>query len=407
MAISVWGTLTTALAFGPSEALNYIPPELEPAQDAAQAAEQYLAALRSGLSGSIGTSFQEESRYQVDFGFESPTKTQTTEAEQNLEDLNWQVRQILRSGQREALTAHAQLWQAQANLAQAGLAYERARLGFVDTRRLTELGAASNLELKAAHLELLQAELSLNSAQTEQANAQAQAARYDLIGPAQAEVIYFALLQPNFEALPAYREAYWQVRTSEAELVEAQDALWPGVDLSLGYGGTDATIEAGLAGIGSLGGPTPNAQVSAGGDLSEGEPGIVSDEGFGVTLALALPINPANRAQVQSRQASLQSARLAFERTQSEIGLDLAVELSSAQTAAEVLNLSRAKWETARQQFAVNQARYAAGDISTDALLESYAEVFGQEAEWATNWESYIEAVFQYLEFVDGIWLSE
>ena len=405
--VGLWGTFAWALAFGPSEALKYMPPELEPALAAASAAQQELAALQSGLAGSLATSYQEELTYAINLGFADPSASNITAAEKNAEDLSRQARQILRSGQYDALKAHGQLWQAQFDLASAGVAYERVRLAYVDMLRLTEIGAASNLQLEAKRLELQQAQLGLASAQAERSSAQSRAGRYGLAGTAQAKVINFALPAPNPETLPVYRQAHWRLRSSQDALTEAQDTLWPGIDLGVGYGGQDATVEAGLNGIASQGGPSPNAQITVGGNITLSEPGIAPAKGFGVTLGLALPLNPAARARVASQQANLESAQLGLERVQEDAGLDLTNALRAAHDAAASLELAHAQREVAQQQFAVAQARYAAGDISTDALLESYGQLFAQESSWAANWSSYLETIFSYLEYVDALWQPE
>ena len=124
-------------------------------------------------------------------------------------------------------------------------------------------------------------------------------------------------------------------------------------------------------------------------------------------MGLALPLNPAARARVASQQANLSSAQLGLEQAQEDAGLDSAIALRLARDAAASLELARAQREVAQQQFAVAQARYAAGDISTDALLESYGQLFAQESAWAANWSSYLETIFSYLEYVDALWQPE
>lgn len=395
-------------AFGPQEALAYLSPELGPAQALLQAARQRAEAVNLGLTTSLSaTRADGNNSYSVgvswQWGF-----TGRLEAALAVGRAERQLRQLRRDGQRNALLAHASVWQAQSRLTASAKRVEASQARLLATRQRLELGAVSVLQHQEAALAAQQAELLWRQAQASLNAARAEAARFDLRGSAQAQTARFALPEAVVERSPAYQEALAGLQLAQARLDEAGRTLLPELNLAAVYTGADAQLQSAV----SWTGRGPGASLSLGSTPSEGRtvplnpvtglrPGQ-NEWRLSLGARLVFPFEALPGLRQLEAERDLAAVRL--ERIKEELRLRLGAARAEAEHALEGLELAQERLQLATRQQAIVQARLEAGSASLVEALEAQASLSEAEAGVAQAWHGYITATARFLELSDGEW---
>lgn len=384
-----------ALAFGPQDALAYQSPELASARKALEAARLQAGSTALGLGANLGYERAgEDNSYKVGLGWQW-NFTARLEAEQAVVRAQRELRRVAREGQKNALLAHAAVWQAQVRLEAAGGRLEAARERLAEAERKLALGALSPLQREDAALALKQAELNLRQAQNALRSAQADALRYGLRGSAEPRTLRFALPAATPEQTVAYREALAALELSRARMEEGWRRLWPEVSLGASYNGKDALFQSGLSW--SASGPGASLALGTPQSVLPGTP-----EGWKFTLGLKLELLPQAWAAVVAGEADLEGAALRLERTREEMTLRLEQAREEVAIVLEGLELAQQRLALA-QRLAVNaEAKLRAGIATALERLEAQASRAEAEAAVAQSWQSYVLAVAAYLELLDG-----
>lgn len=401
LALPVW-------AFGPLEALAYQSPELGPAQAALEGARQRAGAANLGLSSNLSVGRSDHTNnYSLGVNWQW-NFTGRIDAALAVGRAERQARQVQRDGQKNALLAHANLWQAQSRVASSVKRLEVARARLSATQQRVALGAVSAVQREEVALAVRQAELTQRQAQSSLIGARAEAARYGLSGDALPQTVRFALPEVGAERSPAYQEALAAQQLAQARLDEAVRTLLPEVSVGAGYVGSDAQIQTGA----SWTGRGPGASVSLGSIPSE---------------VSALPVNPVTGlrpgqnewklsvgarvvfpleaiAGLRQLEAERDLATVRLQRTLEELALRIASARAEAALALEGVSIAQARLELAKRQETLMQARIQAGSVSSIEFLEAQAGLFEAEAGVAQAWQGYIVASAAYLDLTDGEW---
>lgn len=401
LALPVW-------AFGPLEALAYQSPELGPAQAALEGARQRAGAANLGLSSNLSVGRSDDTNnYSLGVNWQW-NFTGRIDAALAVGRAERQARQVRRDGQKNALLAHANLWQAQSRVASSAKRLEVARVRLSATQQRVALGAVSAVQREEVALAVRQAELTQRQAQSSLIGARAEAARYGLSGDALPQTVRFALPEVGAERSPAYQEALAAQQLAQARLDEAVRTLLPEVSVGAGYIGSDAQIQTGA----SWTGRGPGASVSLGSIPSE---------------VSALPVNPVTGlrpgqnewklsvgarvvfpleaiASLRQLEAERDLATVRLQRTLEELALRIASARAEAALALEGVSIAQARLELAKRQETMMQARIQAGSVSSIEFLEAQAGLFEAETGVAQAWQGYIVASAAYLDLTDGEW---
>ncbi|WP_337867645.1 TolC family protein [Meiothermus sp.] len=401
LALPVW-------AFGPLEALAYQSPELGPAQAALEGARQRAGAANLGLSSNLSVGRSDDTNnYSLGVNWQW-NFTGRIDAALAVGRAERQVRQVRRDGQKNALLAHANLWQAQSRVASSAKRLEVARVRLSVTQQRVALGAVSAVLQEEVALAVRQAELTQRQAQSSLIGTRAEAARYGLSGDALPQTVRFALPEVGAERSPAYQEALAAQQLAQARLDEAVRTLLPEVSVGAGYIGSDAQIQTGA----SWTGRGPGASVSLGSIPSE---------------VSALPVNPVTGlrpgqnewklsvgarvvfpleaiAGLRQLEAERDLATVRLQRTLEELALRIASARAEAALALEGVSIAQARLELAKRQETLMQARVQAGSASSIEFLEAQAGLFEAETGVAQAWQGYIVASAAYLDLTDGEW---
>lgn len=401
LALPVW-------AFGPLEALAYQSPELGPAQAALEGARQRAGAANLGLSSNLSVGRSDHTNnYSLGVNWQW-NFTGRIDAALAVGRAERQARQVQRDGQKNALLAHANLWQAQSRVASSVKRLEVARARLSATQQRVALGAVSAVQREEVALAVRQAELTQRQAQSSLIGARAEAARYGLSGDALPQTVRFALPEVGAERSPAYQEALAAQQLAQARLDEAVRTLLPEVSVGAGYVGSDAQIQTGA----SWTGRGPGASVSLGSIPSE---------------VSALPVNPVTGlrpgqnewklsvgarvvfpleaiAGLRQLEAERDLATVRLQRTLEELALRIASARAEAALALEGVSIAQARLELAKRQETLMQARIQAGSVSSIEFLEAQAGLFEAETGVAQAWQGYIVASAAYLDLTDGEW---
>jgi hypothetical protein len=211
-AIGLYLAALPALAFSPQEALQYESPELAPAKTKLAMTKAFQRARSYNTAGIASANrTKDKDVYSMSLRFSSDPLS-NTEAKRSVVQAEESLAQMQRDGVRDALLAHAALWDAQALQTAAQAQLTAATLAKTEAERKRELGAISDLDVELARIDLADAELSAQRAAKLLVTAKQDATRFKFTGEAEAAVLNFTLPTAGVEALQEYRDLKWYER---------------------------------------------------------------------------------------------------------------------------------------------------------------------------------------------------
>jgi outer membrane protein TolC len=323
----------------------------------------------------------------------------TLDALRTVDASDREVRALTRDGIRQALLAHAGLWDAQSTNAAARLTADRAAQFCAEVERKMGLGAVSALDVELARVDRDDAALALDTAAAGLLSAKDAVARYGLTGDAEPGVLRFLLAEALVADAPAVRESIWSLDLARARAQQAHRDMRPAFGVDGTYIG-NTQISAGL----SSRGPSATATM---GYPSLYDPTFLlygNMKGWQLTFKLDLPLDPAGRAaaKVADADARLAAARL---HTQTDDTTQaLARTLREARAAEASLGLAEQRSTLAARKARLVAAQADAGGAGPLAVLDARAQAVTAEATRAKAWAAYVTAVGSYLDLTNGTW---
>ena len=395
---------SAALAFGPEEALEYRPPNLDLLEQQIHLLEGDLMETRLGLSGKLKAStnlnqdlvesgLPPEYRLDLEAGW-TLDPIRRSRAERDLDRARRTWRTALREGIAAALEAHANLWRAQTELARAQVRLEEARLRLAELERRE---GTPELNLRAARLEVKVAEFEVAQAEQGLADARAAAERLGLTGPAEARVLRFEL-PANAPAPPAVVEAAHRLKEAEAGLLQARLGLAPNPRLGVGVALEDA-VELGVSAQIRDGRPSLGAGVTL--RDPEHRPDAT---GWSLSLSLEIPLSRGAFVAPERAAIGVELARTDLERTREATTQALEQALAGAELAWRGLELALENLEITQLSVAEAQARFEEGTLAERDFLRAKRTLTERERDVARAWQTYLRRVKDLLKTADAEW---
>ena len=371
-----------AFAFGPEDALA-----VEPAAYLSAAARLELADLQESLavlnpSGWLQLDYGKDWSYRAGIGL-NLDPVRRLEAELNAARTAAMARSQKRAAVYQALSLHARLWQARADLESARLNIEIARLNL---EAVTAHGGGE-LAQEDARLAIEEARLKLSMAQNQLDSSLAEAKLLGLEGGAEPGIV-------EFELPPAKPAAGPQI---EYRLLEARrDRSWRGlfaIRTAATYTGGDRDYRFELRTA------DPRFDVSLGPKFPFSQSGE-----WRFSLSARLTLDPQAWAQTRQGQLAIEEkrARNEFDRARRQMRLDFwrrQVDLAS-----ENMKLARKRLELAGRRLQQARMRLSSGLISQLEGKRFELEERRAESRLAMAWAAYLRAVDGYLETADREW---
>ena len=400
-------SLLAAIVFActPREALAYKSPELAAAQAKLLAAEARVRAQSWNVSGTIdGNRREGENAYEMALHW-SRSRVEVAEAAHAVDTAQHALTQLSRDATRQALLAHAGLWESQAGARATALRLETAKLRVAETKRRLEAGAVPQLEAETATLDHAEAVLAERRAQGHLKTARLEAGRFALAGEAEPVLPRFAVKEIAAEELAANREAKWTVLLAKQRLEQARQDVAPAVGLEATYLTRNMLWQSNVTSRGpgiDITTQYPSTNLILDPQFQNGL--LALSNGWQFMLKADLPLNP---SAYVARRAAAAEWRAAQAR-QDEIRRTQAVQLAQARAEVEatadalLLAEARAALDVRRVSHALEREKI--GTISRLDVLDEQAKQAEDEAKHAVSWKEYLNAVGAYLELIDGTW---
>ncbi|WP_457630898.1 TolC family protein [Oceanithermus sp.] len=370
-------------AFGPEDVLA-----VEPSAYGWTLARMELASFQEstalwGVSGWIQADRNDDWRYRGGIGL-NLDPVRRAQARLNLARTETQTRRLRRAAVYDALTLHARMWQAQADLEAARLAVAIAQLNL----EATQLHGAGALELEDARLALEEARLGLAAAENRLEATRAEAELLGLSGPAEPRVLRFALPEPRRDRTPEL----------EAELQSARrDRSWRGLfalraaATYTGSGDFDYRFEVRTA--------EPRFDVSFGPKFPFSQAGE-----WRFSLSARFSLDPTIWAQTRQTELAALERRTSAQQDEARRALDLVFWRRQASLAEERLALASQRLELAQKRERQAERRLELGLVSPLAKEQAALARWQAESRLASAWSAYLRAVHGYLEAADQDW---
>ncbi|AEB10832.1 TolC family protein [Marinithermus hydrothermalis] len=395
---------SAAFAFGPEEALEYRPPNLDLLEQQIRLLEGDLMETRLGLSGKLKAStnlnqdlaqsgLPPEYRLDLEAGWElDPIRLSRAERDLARAQRTW--RTALREGIAAALEAHANLWRTQTELERARVRLEEARLRLAELERRE---GTPELNLRAARLEVKITELEVAQAEQALADARAAAERLGLTGPAEARVLRFEL-PADAPAPPGVVEAKHRLKEAEAGLLKARLGLAPNPRLGVGVALEDA-VELGASA------QIRDGRPSLGVGVTLRDPEHRPDAtGWSVSLSLEIPLSRGAYLAPERAAVGVELARIELERTQEATARALEQARAGAELAWRGLELALENLEITRLSVAEAQTRFEGGTLAERDFLRAKRSLAERERDVARAWQTYLRRVKDVLKLADAEW---
>ena len=370
-----------ALAFSPEEAQGVGPAGEGALVESVRLAEAIRGFGELGLAGELAASYREglSAELTLRLNLDPAVKTRA-----ELEALTARARlgAVRRKAIRQALLAHAELWQAEANLeaAQAQVRLRQLELKAARARR------AGPLELEARSLALEEAGLALEAAESSHRSAEARVRMLGFSPPAEPRVLRFALPPATPDRTEALR--------LKLQALEAQAAYRRLAWLQAGLfyqGALSYRLSAETAG--------PSLALTLGPEDPLRPAGTLE-----FSLSARIQLDPAAWMQARKRTLDLR-AEEADRRLQEQTTALRTGELrENAERAWRRLQLAEKKAALARKQAALAQKRLRRGLLSPLEAERVRLSYLDAKTARADAWRRYLEAVAAYLEAVNGSW---
>jgi outer membrane protein TolC len=310
-----------------------------------------------------------------------------------------------RDGCRQALLAHASLWDAQATSRAAALRLSAAALKCTETERRFALGAVAAVDVETAKLDEEDAALAVAQAGHALAAALLEAKRLALLGDADPITLTFRLPDAAADAAPAYRASLWAVKTAEARHAQARWDLLPAVSLNGQYMSKDRYVTSTLSTRGP-GVDIAGQTLATGATFNPGAQGsyLSSFDKWQFVLRADLPLSLGawSGARVAAQDARLAKVQLA--QTKAQLAVQIPQARGDVASAQEGLRLAKQRAALAAKRLEAMKARVLAGSAGQTDLLLMQAAAGDAESTVARGWKTYVAAVAAYLELVDGNW---
>ncbi|MEI7834160.1 MAG: TolC family protein [bacterium] len=389
--------LSPVFAFGPADALLYQAPELRPAGAMLSAAEAQLRAARLGASGTYSTSYSDSTfNHSLSLSYRED-QVNLLSAHKSNEDAQRQLISLQRDGIKQALLAHASLWDAQAKGRAAKLHAQIAGQNAVEAERKRKIGEAAEYDVELARVDAEDAALAERTAAEAEISAKAEAARLGLTGAADPVVLTFMLSPAKVDDADAIYNSNWDFRLADASAAQARrdNRIYFGADAS--YTGK-YQLSAGV----STKGPSVTAST---GYPSLYDPTLLFfGSGWRFTLSATVPLDPGATAAARVKSADAEVARVKLEQQRSQQAIKLPDALKAAQDAARSMDLARQRLALAERKLKAVQARAKSGTVSPQAELEAAEALATAEATLAQRWQTYITDSATYLESINAPW---
>ncbi len=389
--------LAPALAFGPADAMRYEAPELRPAGAQLSAAEAQLRAARLGASGTYSTSYSDSTfNHSLSLMYREDAVNLLTAHKSN-EDAQRQLISLQRDGVKQALLAHAALWDAQAKGRAAKLRAQIAQQNAVEAERKRKIGEAADYDVDLAKVDAEDAALAERTAAEAEVSAQSEAARLELTGAADPVVLTFMLSPAKVEDTDVIYNSDWDYRLANASAAQARrdNRIYFGADAS--YTGTYQLS----AGVSTKG---PSVTVSTGYPSLYDPTLLFYGAGWRFTLSATVPLDPGAAAAARVKSADAEVTRVKLEQQRAQQAIKLPDTLKAANDAARSMDLARQRLALAERRLKAVQARNKSGAVSPQAELEAAEALATAEATLAQRWQSYVTDSATYLESINAPW---
>lgn len=393
-------------AFTPRDALSYKSQEYAAAQAKLSAQRGYAHALDMGLSSTANINRRDEGEeYALGFSWRRPI-VPITQAKQAEDTAKRELTRLLRESGKQALLAHADLWEAQMTEKAAAIRAEAAVLSCTEAERKQGLGAIPALDAETARIDQADAKLLQRKAKLLLTAALDETARLGLTGDADSSTLHFRIPAAKIDDFPSYQDAKWNVLVAGAQVKQSHRDNAVGFGVNALYQKMESTIEANLSTRG------PNADVTAHRQpLTVQLPAQYSQfaltPGWQFIFKLELPFDPANRSQMQVATAELNVAKARLQEQEKTLPIQLAKARAAVDAAVETMELSRERYELDARRVTSTLTRADAGAVSKLVVLDAQATQSEHAAAYARAWKDYVTAVNSYLELAGGSWEVE
>ena len=392
-----------AWAFGPEEALAYKSPEYAAAEAKLSAQRAQVRALNLGISSTVSADqYQQGKEYQLDLTW-NRSIVAVTQGKQAEEAAQRELTRLARESGRQALCAHAGLWEAQMQMKTADFRAQAAQLRCDESARKAELGVVSALDLESARLDLADATLAQRQAKLQLSSAVDEAQRFGLLGDADTKTVHFKVPAAPVDGLPDYRDARWETLVDNAKLTQDRRDNAPAFAVNALYQHLESSVEVDASTRG------PNATVTGYYQplnliLPYQYVQFLPSSGWQFIFKLEIPLNPIGRADIRLAHAELDAAKVRLTEIQKDLPIQLVQKRTEVDAATERLDIARERSELDVRRVASVLAQAKAGAASPLAVLEAQSTQSDNSVAYARAWKSYVTAVADYLAFVGRTW---
>ena len=394
-----------ARAFSPRDALTYQAPDVPASRAKVVAAKANLFSNYVGVTANAGYErVQEDDTYltTLHWGWDRIAVAQARAA---VDDAQRGALHAHRDGCRQALLAHAGLWEEQATARAAELRFSVAQIKRTEVERKQALGALAAVDVDLAKLDEEDAALVVAQGRHGVAAAVLEAKRLGFAGDATSDTLHFRLPPADAATAPTYRASFWALKQAEARLTQAHWDLLPALSLNGQFMNKDRYLTSTLSTHG------PGLDVS-GQTLATGATFNPATSGtyistfdkwqFVLSANVPLSLGAWTGARVSGQDARLAKVQLA--QTKAQLAVQLPQALGDVETAEEGLRLARQRATLTAKRLEAVKTRVTSGAASQVDLLQMQANAADADAATARAWKSYVAAVGAYLELTDGNW---